>query len=136
MMKIMVLDADFNGVWAPLASCLWRHPLKRDFLDIYLTTFLESVPSKMQNLWGSFFYLKCSKVHLDFKNATENREKAFSFLDNCIGIGILNLSLWRTIYISSAAYSEYDKGAVMRISTVLGHVYHVACRRILWNGTF
>ena len=31
---------------------------------------------------------------------------------------------------------EYDKGAVMQISTVFGHVYHIASRGILWNGTF
>ena len=29
--------------------------------------------------------------------------------------------------------NEYDKGAVMQISTVIWHVYHVACRRVLWD---
>ena len=38
--------------------------------------------------------------------------------------------------ISLAVIDEYDKGAVMQISTVLGHVYHVACRRDLSNGSF
>ena len=28
---------------------------------------------------------------------------------------------------------EYDKSVVMHIWAVLGHVYHVACRRVLWN---
>ena len=32
--------------------------------------------------------------------------------------------------------NEYDKGAVRRISTVLGHFYHVPCRRVVWNRTF
>ena len=27
--------------------------------------------------------------------------------------------------------NEFDKGAVMQIPTVLEHVYHVACRRVL-----
>ena len=27
--------------------------------------------------------------------------------------------------------NEYNKGAVMQISMVLGHVYHVACERVL-----
>ena len=26
---------------------------------------------------------------------------------------------------------EYDKGPVMQISTVFGHVYHVACQKVL-----
>ena len=33
--------------------------------------------------------------------------------------------------ISLAVIDEYDKGVVMQISTVLGHVYHVACRWVL-----
>ena len=32
--------------------------------------------------------------------------------------------------------NEYHKGAVTQISTVLGHVYHVRCRRVVLNGTF
>ena len=31
--------------------------------------------------------------------------------------------------------NEFDKDAVMQISTVLGHVFHVACERVLSNGT-
>ena len=33
--------------------------------------------------------------------------------------------------IDFAVINEYDKGAVMHISTVLGHVYHVACQTSL-----
>ena len=43
-------DSDFNNAYARLPSCLSRQSLKRDFLDIYLTTFSESVTSKVQNL--------------------------------------------------------------------------------------
>ena len=38
--------------------------------------------------------------------------------------------------LSLVAINKYDKGAVTQISTVLGHVYHVACWRVFWNGTF
>ena len=31
---------------------------------------------------------------------------------------------------------KYDKGAAVMIWKVFEHVYHVACRRVLWNGTF
>ena len=144
-----------------LPYCLSKHPLKRDFLDIYLTTFLESVTSKIQNLWGSSFYSKCLKFNLDFKNAAKNWEKVFCFWDNCIWIGIVKFSLLRTGHFSSAAnvltssrkiwhvnkrdfsisidftvINEYEKGTVMQILTVLEHVYHVASWIILWYLTF
>ena len=77
--------------------------MKWDLLDIYLTTFSESVTSKIQNLWGSSFVSKCLKFNVDFKNAAKNWEKVFCFWDNCIWIGIVKLSLLRTGYFSSAA---------------------------------
>ena len=40
-------DADFNTVWARLPYCFSKLPLKRDFLEIYLTTILKSVTSKI-----------------------------------------------------------------------------------------
>ena len=38
--------------------------------------------------------------------------------------------------INLVVISQLDKGAVMQISAVLGHVYLVACGRVLSNGTF
>ena len=96
-------DADLNSVWAPLPYCLSKHPLKWDFLDSYLTTFSESLTSKVQNLWGSSFSSKCLKFKTNFKKAAKNWSNVFCFWDNCIWIGIVNLSLFRTGYISSAA---------------------------------
>ena len=49
-------DADLNRAWAHLRCCLSKGWLKREFLDIYLTTFSESVISQKQNLWGSSFF--------------------------------------------------------------------------------
>ena len=108
-------DADFNSAWVCLPCCLSKDPLKRDFLDIYLTTFSESVTSKIQNLWGSSFDSKCLKFNVDFKNAAKNWEKVFCFWDNCIWIGIVKLSLLRTGYFSSAAN-------VLRSSPKIWHV--------------
>ena len=115
----------------------------------------------MEKLGGSSSFWKCLKFKLDFKNAAKNWEKAFRFWDKWIGIGIVKLSVLRTTYFSSAAnvlrsstkikrvirvnfsnslsmgaINKFDKGAVTQISTVLGHVYHVACWRVFWNGTF
>ena len=55
-------DADFNSASGSLLCCLSNCPLKRDFLDIYLTTFLESVISEIQKLWGSSLFSKCQKL--------------------------------------------------------------------------
>ena len=49
-------DAEFNSHWARLPCCLSKGGLKRGFLDIYLTTFWESVILEIQNLWGSSFF--------------------------------------------------------------------------------
>ena len=46
------------------------------------------------------FLSKCSKFPLDFKNASENTEKVFSFGDKCIWIGIVKLCLLRRGYFS------------------------------------
>ena len=96
-------DAGFNSVSARLPCCLWKGPIKRDFLDIYLTTFSESVISEIQKLWRLSFDAKCSKFKIRFKNAAKNSENFFCFSDNCIWIGIVRLSLLRTGYFSSAA---------------------------------
>ena len=101
------------------------------------------------------------KFNLDFKNAAQNWEKVFCFWGNCIRIDIVKVSLLRTGYLKSASnvltsspkiwhvnkrdffrlnwqavINKYDKSAKMLALTVLGDVYHVAFRGILWNATF
>ena len=96
--------ADFNNAWARLSYCLWKHNVKQNFLDIYLTTFSEFVISKIQNLWESSLFSKCSKFKLDLENRAKNGEKLLCSWDNCIWICIVKLSLLRTGYFSSATY--------------------------------
>ena len=154
-------DTDLNSASARLPCCLSKGPLKRDFLDIYMTTFSESVISEIQHLSGSSFCPKYLKLHLDLKNAGKTYGKVFCYWDNFIWIGIVKLSLFRTRYFLSAAnvlrsspkilhanqsnfYSsidlpltnEYDKSAVTQISEVIGNVYHAGFRRVLWNVSF
>ena len=74
-----------------------------DFLDIYLTTFSESIISEIQKLWGSSFASKYLKFNLDFKNVARNWKKVFCFWGNCIWTGIVKLSLLRTGYFSFSA---------------------------------
>ena len=87
----------------PSTMLLLKGPLKRDFLEIYVTTFLESVISEIQNLWGSTLFSKCSKFDLDFKNAEKNSDKGFFFSDNIIWISIVKLPMLGTGYLSLAA---------------------------------
>ena len=96
-------DQDFESARASLRYCLSKDPPKRDFLDIYLTTFSESLTSKIKSVWGSYFCSKCLKFNLDFKNAGRNWGNLFCFLDNCIWIGIVQFSLLRTGYFSLEA---------------------------------
>ena len=49
---------DFNSAWRLLPRCLSKGPLKRDFWDIYMTAFSETVILEIQNLWGSYFFEK------------------------------------------------------------------------------
>ena len=70
-------DADSNSACARLPCCLSKGRLKGDFLEIYLTTFSESVISKKQNLWESSFFSKYLKFNLHFKNSVKKWEKFF-----------------------------------------------------------
>ena len=87
----------------------------QSFLDIYLTTFLDSLISKLQNLCESSFFSKYWKFTPDFKNTAKRREKVSCFWDNCFSIGIVKLSLLRTRYFSSA-------GNVLTSSPKIWHV--------------
>ena len=49
------------------------------------------------------FFFKYLKFQLYFKNAERNSENVFCWLNNCMRIGIVKLSLLRTGYFSSAA---------------------------------
>ena len=108
-------DADFKTAWEHLPWCLTNGPLKRDFLDNYLTTFSEPVISEIQKLWGSSFFSKYSKFNLLFGKAEKNWQKVFFFWDNCIWIAMVKLSLLGTGYFSWGAN-------VLTSSTKISHV--------------
>ena len=142
------------------AACqrvLWNETF---WTNIY-PRFLECVIWKINQPWNSSFFCKCSKFHVDFENARKIPEKAFRFWDNCFRTCCVKLSLLRREYWSSAInvktntykalllikqtfsdsitftmITKYGNGAVIQITTVFERVYHVACQRVLWNGTF
>ena len=48
----------------------------------------------------------------------------------------MSISVTFSDSINLTVINENDQGDMMQISTVIGHVYHVAFRRVLSNGTF
>ena len=122
---IKVLWCRFQQCWGTFPMLLVEVSSETALLDIYLTPPLDSVISKIQNLWRSTFFPKNLKCNLDFKNATKKWEKVFYFWDNIIWIGIVKLSLLRTWYFPSA-------DNVLRSSTNILHVnkrdfFHINC---------
>ena len=75
-----------------------------------------------------FFFSNYLKFKLDLENARKNWEKVFCFLDNCIWIGMVKLSLWRTRYFSSAAN-------VLRSSPKIFHVNKRDFFQLTWLGS-
>ena len=102
------------------------------------------------------FFWKSSKFNADWKNAQKNSEKMFCFLDKCLWIVCIHLSLLIREYIWSAVnvlrkvlknfhvsnsdffnssfltvITQDDKGAFIKIESVFQPVYHVSCREVL-----
>ena len=72
--------SDFNSVWSLLRCCLLKDTVRWQFLDIYLTKFLEACNFRNTlTMSVTFFFWKCSKFNLDFKQADKNAEKVFVF---------------------------------------------------------
>ena len=108
-------DADLYSALARLQCRLSNGSLKRGFLDIYQTTFWESLISKLENLWASPFVPKYWKFMLDFRNTAKNPQKFFCFWDNFISVGTVKLSLLRTGSFSSAANVLANSPKIWRV---------------------
>ena len=95
---VKVVSFRFQHYLIPFPICLSKGPLKRDFLDIYLTTFFGIRNFGNRSVMRVIFFFKVAKFYLHFKNAEKYSHKAFCFLDNCIWIGCVKLSLLRREY--------------------------------------
>ena len=100
-----------------LSCYLSKNPLKRYFLDVYLTAFFGV--RKFKN--GSavrviFFFGKCSKFNLNLKNAKRNSENIFLFWDNGIWKCCDKLSLLRREYFSSAVNGLTNSPKIFHIT--------------------
>ena len=55
-------NSDLNSVWARLPCCFSKCPLKRNFLDIYLTTYSESVIAEKKKSMRVIVFFKMFKI--------------------------------------------------------------------------
>ena len=99
---IKMLSFKCQQCLAHLSCCLLKVPLKRDFLNNYLTTFFGLCNLRHTSSITLIFFLKMLKYNLDFKNAETRSEQISCFWDNCIWIGCIKFSLLRREYLSSA----------------------------------
>ena len=113
---VKVLSPDFSRDSVRLPCYLSKGALKEDYLDIYLTTFLESVSSKLHQVWGSSFFSKCSKWKLYFENSKRKSGNNFYFWDNSIWRCCYKLSLLRTEYFSSAVNVLTNSPKILHIT--------------------
>ena len=69
---VTVQGTDRNSVRTRLPCCLSKGPLKRDFLDKYLTTFFGVRNFGNESAMKVIFFLQYSKFNVDFGNARKN----------------------------------------------------------------
>ena len=62
------------------------------------------------------FFLKRSKLQLDFRKAAQKREKDFCFWDNIIWIAIVRFPLLRTGYFSSTANVLTSSSKILHVN--------------------
>ena len=71
----MCCRSDFNSVPARLPCDLWKGPLKRDSLSIYLTTFFEKYKFKNTSAMSAIFFLKNLKIKSKFRRCKKKKKK-------------------------------------------------------------
>ena len=148
-----------NCVSARVRCYLSKGPLKRDFLDIYLTTIFGVRKFKNTSAMSIILFLEMLKIESIFRKCEKKWDIIFCFWDICLWKFCKKLPLLRREYLSSAVNGlrkcpkishitqrdsfdldylhrdqKYGKGAVVQISTVFRPVYHVTFKRVLRNG--
>ena len=93
-------------------SVLWN----RIFLDIYLKSSFAVRNLGNKSAMRFFFFGKCSKFNVDFKNAKKNWEKISIFWDNRIWNGCCKLSLLRRAYLSRQVNALRNSFKTLHIS--------------------
>ena len=87
----MCCRPDFNSGWARLRCCLSKNPLKWNFLDIYLATYLGV--RNFQNIWAMTVILFFENIQISrrFRKRSKKIRKISRFWDTCIWIACVKM---------------------------------------------
>ena len=74
---VKVFRSDFNSILACLTCYLSKGPLKRDFLDIYLTTFFGARRFKTTSAMKAILFFKIFNIESRFPQCNKKLGKCF-----------------------------------------------------------
>ena len=95
-------------VSACLPWYLLKGPVKRDFLEIYVTPFFGLRRFKNSSAMRVSFFLRISELNRNLQKAKKNWENIFCLWDKYIWKFCYKLSLLRTEYLLSAVNGSQD----------------------------
>ena len=95
---------------------LSKRPLKRDFLDIYLTTCFWVPKFNNTSVMTVIFFEKILKIESKFRKCQKNWENIFRFWENCSWKCGYKLSLLRREYFSLADNGLTNTRKVLHIT--------------------
>ena len=106
-----------STVFCPVYCYFWKGPLKRDFLDIYLTTFFGVRQFKDVSTVRVIFFWKWLNLNISSENGKEkkNSENIFRFLDNCLWKCCNKLPLLRREYLWSEVSGLNNSPKILHI---------------------
>ena len=93
--------SDFSSFSIRLLCYLLKGPLKRDFLNIYITTSFEVRKSKNTSAMMVIFFLIMFKIESKIRKCKKKLENVFCFWDNWIWKCCYKLSRFRRKYLLS-----------------------------------
>ena len=105
----------FNSFSLRLPCHLSKGPLKRDFLDIYLTTSFGVHNFKNASAMRVIFFLEMFKIESKFRKGKKKLENIFRFWDNCIWKCCYKLPLLRRWCLSSAVNGWRNRAKILHI---------------------
>ena len=126
---------DAAKIWAVLARREYCDSRKvfwnRSFFALKEAHILESISSKVFERSSWSFFSKCSKFHVDFKNAMKIPKVLFGFQDNCVWTGFWNLFqlwgeyMWSTVNVLTKSLYVLD--------LIQGDVFQLNLSWIKWR---
>ena len=113
---VKALSYRLEQCFGPFTMSLVKGSMKRDFLHIYLTTFLRVRKFKNTSALRVISFLKNFKIESKFKKSKKNWENIFRFWVNCIRKCCNKLALLRKRYFSSAVNRLTNSPKILHIT--------------------